>query len=172
MSARSDILLWAQRVIAMKAGPAHLLLELKPDATLEDAQNAFHKIARTAHPDLHRNNLAPDELELVTQAYSHAAAAYQTYRAQSMATQRMKPIKDEATATPGVPGPPPGGGLGASGQMTSKALVHYRKAELALRRGELPAAILHLKMAIAADPGSTFLRTALGEVETEVRKGG
>ena len=54
--------------------------------------------------------------------------------------------------------------------MSSKALVYYRKAEIALRRGDLKGAILQLKLACATDPSSTFLRSALAEVETEVRK--
>jgi hypothetical protein len=54
--------------------------------------------------------------------------------------------------------------------MNSKALVYYRKAELALRRGELTGAVLQLKMAIASDPQSGFLRSALAEVEAEVSK--
>ena len=55
--------------------------------------------------------------------------------------------------------------------MTPKALVYYRKAELSLKRGDLRGAVLQLKLAIAADPASVFLRTALAEVELEVRKG-
>jgi hypothetical protein len=54
--------------------------------------------------------------------------------------------------------------------MSSKALIHYRKAELCLRRGELTTAVLQLKMAIASDPQSPFLRTALAEVQAEVGK--
>jgi hypothetical protein len=54
--------------------------------------------------------------------------------------------------------------------MSAKALLYYRKAESCLRRGDLKGAILQLKLACAADPTSGFLRTALAEVETEVRK--
>ena len=54
--------------------------------------------------------------------------------------------------------------------MSSKALLYYRKAEIALRKGDLKGAILQLKLACASDPSSTFLRSALAEVETEVRK--
>ncbi len=59
---------------------------------------------------------------------------------------------------------------GANQQMNSRALVYYRKAEIALRRGDLKGALLQIKMAIASDPSSAFLRTALAEVETELRK--
>ena len=55
---------------------------------------------------------------------------------------------------------------------SARPLVYYRKAELSLRRGDLKGAVLQLKMAIAADPLSTLLRTALSEVENEIKGGG
>lgn len=189
MSTRSDVLLWAQRVIARRAGAAHEILELKADSSVEDAQAAFYKIARVAHPDLHRNGMTPEELDTVTSAYGIAAGAYQTFRGQAMSTQRMKPLKAEdliaasagskAMPVPKAAGPtsshtPPTGvpmpSAGANQQMNSRALVYYRKAEIALRRGDLKGALLQIKMAIASDPSSAFLRTALAEVETELRK--
>ena len=75
MSVRADVLLWAQRVIARRAAAAHEILELKPTASVDDAQAAFHKLAKIAHPDLHRNGMTPEELEQVTSAYSIAALA-------------------------------------------------------------------------------------------------
>jgi hypothetical protein len=172
-------LLWAQRVIAKRAGAAHAILDLKVDASIEDAQAAFHAIARIAHPDLHRNGLTPEELDMVTSAYGIAAGAYQTFRGQAMSTQRMKPLKAEdlaaarAAAAGGPTSSTPAGlpaSAGANQQMNSRALVYYRKAEIALRRGDLKGAILQIKMAIATDPSSAFLRTALAEVESELRK--
>jgi hypothetical protein len=215
VSTRSDVLLWAQRVIARKTAPAHEIMELPATATPEQAQEAFHKIARTAHPDLHRKGLAPEELETVTSAYAIVAGAYQTLRTQTMQTQRMKPLKVEDLAALNAPIPgrsaqtPPGGAPtvsrtststparptpvpsrstppsstvpvtpagpapspNATQSMSPKALVYYRKAELSLKRGDLKGAVLQLKLAIAADPASGFLRTALAEVELEVRKG-
>src|SRR5690348_1298763 len=160
--------MWAQRVAARKKGtPAHVVLELRPDATLEAAQEAFHKIARNAHPDLHRNSLTPEELEMVTHAYAKVAGAYQTFRSQAMQTQRMRPMNEaEAVASapargnatpargvtaPAAPPPSdPGPGVATAGnatsQMSPRALVYYRKAELALRRGDLKGATLQLKM--------------------------
>ena len=175
MSVRSDVLLWAQRVIARKQAPAHELLECEPTADIESVQKAFHKLARMAHPDLHRNTLTPEELELVTTAYSRAASAYAELRSQRMKTTRIRPIRnvpgdtaENGTSRVQPSTQPPA--TGASGSMSSKALVYFRKAEAALRRGDMTQAVLQLKMAIAADPQSTFLRTALGEVEAELRK--
>ena len=176
-SALSQVMMWAVRVNGRKDAPAHLILDIKVDATLEEAQNAFHKIARIAHPDLHRTTLGPEDLETVTLAYSRAAAAYQEFRSKCMSTTRQRPIpKEGSSLSPRAPQTTPtavgagGGSSSASGQMSSKALIYYRKAELALRRGDLKGAILQLKMAIAADPQSAFLRTALAEVEAEVAK--
>lgn len=193
MSVRSDVLLWAQRVVARKGAQPHQLLEITADAGLEAAQDAFHKIARMAHPDLHRNSLTPEELELVTAAYARVAAAYQDLRTATIQTGRrpalrsdpppprsgshpIPPVRAAGTTqrSPTEPSdagcadaPPPGG---AAGAMSSKALLYYRKAELCLRRGDLKGAVLQLKMAIACDPQSSFLRTALAEVEAEVGK--
>ena len=191
MSVRATVLLWAQRVIARKDAPAHQVLEIAADAGPEAAQAAFYKIARLAHPDLHRTTLNADELELVTTAYARAAAAYQELRGSRLSTARMKPVR-EPGSSPAVaiteviptsppsnravpitderPPPPVTGPLPAAQAMSSKALVHYRKAELSLRRGDLPQAVLQLKMAIASDPQSSFLRSALAEVEAEVGK--
>jgi len=181
-STRAEVLLWAQRVMSRKGSPAHTILELNPSSTLDDAQQAFYKIARIAHPDLHRNHMTPEELELVTSAYSTAAGAYQEFRS---STQRMKPATTENLAAVGAapaapprraagPTTPPPSGIPAGTvdqQMNPRALLYYRKAEIALRRGDFKGAILQIKMAIATDPASAFLRTALAEVETELRKG-
>ena len=171
MSAISDVMLWAMRVNGRKNQQCHQVLDIKPDASLEDAQNAFHKIARVAHPDLHRTTLSPDELEAVTSAYARAAAAYQEFR--TTRTRTVKDLPAVPLARPGQPTPSSAAAVlpsSSSSQMSSKALVYYRKAELALRRGDLKSAILQIKMAIAADPQSSFLRSALAEVESEVAK--
>lgn len=175
MSVRSDVLLWAQRIVGKKDAPPHTVLDIPQGSTMEDAQAAFHKIARIAHPDLHRTTLDEAELELVTLAYSRAAAAYQDFRSQRIHTSRMKPLAKDAVI-PGVrkttttSAPPVGQAAPGASAMSSKALIHYRKAELSLRRGDLRAALLSLKMAIAADPQSAVLRSALAEVEGELAK--
>jgi hypothetical protein len=171
-------MMWATRVKSNKDAKPHQILDIKADANLEEAQVAFHKIARIAHPDLHRTTLSPEDLETVTSAYARAAAAYQEFRSQRTATSRQKPIgrdlvtPPKSTPSTGLPTAqaPSSGTQNAAGQMSSKALIYYRKAELSLRRGDLKGAILQLKMAIAVDPQSSFLRSALSEVEAEVAK--
>ncbi|MBA3501025.1 MAG: hypothetical protein M4D80_25345 [Myxococcota bacterium] len=168
MSALSDVMLWAVRVNGRKDAKPHQILDIKPDASLDEAQVAFHKIARIAHPDLHRTTLGPEDLESVTSAYSKAAAAYQEFRTQRPGTRPIGEVPGRPATSPNTA--KPAGSTTAASQMSSKALIYYRKAELALRRGDLTSAILQLKMAIAADPQSQFLRSALAEVEAEVAK--
>jgi hypothetical protein len=174
MSVRSDVLLWAQRILGKKTAPAHQLLEVPATASFDEVQTAFHKIAKMAHPDLHRS-LSADDLEVVTLAYSKCAGAYQELRSQL--TGKARPAIEPLKVSQTVPIPTAHGAdkavavpSSASAMMSSKALVHYRKAELSLRRGDIRAALLQLKMAIASDPSSAFLRTALTEVEAEVTK--
>lgn len=172
MSVLSEVMLWAMRVNGNKDAKPHQVLGIKSDATLDEAQQAFHKIARIAHPDLHRTTLSAEDLEVVTVAYARAAAAYQELRVARLSTGRGKaatpsgaiPTVAPAAAASGAPA------INPASAMSSKALIYYRKAELSLRRGDLKGAILQLKMAIAADPQSSFLRTALAEVEAEVAK--
>lgn len=189
MSVRSDVLLWAQRIVAKRNALPHQLLEVAPDAGADEAQVAFHKIARFAHPDLHCNSLTSDELDLVTKAYARIAAAYQDVRKGKQSTgpfrsdpppprtMSYRPPTDPSEATGASGGAPrsvasavgAAGAAGAAGAMSSKALIYYRKAELCLRRGDLRGAVLQLKLAIASDPQSGFLRSALAEVEAEVK---
>jgi len=105
VSVRSDVLLWAQRVVARKGAEPHQLLEIQPGARLEVAQDAFHKIARMAHPDLHRNSLTAEELDLVTTAYARIAAAYQDLRNLTMQTGRLPLL--QADPPPPRPRPQP-----------------------------------------------------------------
>lgn len=158
--------MWAHRVLAKKGLPPHQVLEIAPDAGADDAQEAFHKVARFAHPDLHRGSLTAAELETVTTAYARTAAAYHEYKAHHTTT-RLRPLRtDPPPVSSGAMEP----GRGVTAAMSSKALVHYRKAEASLRRGDLTGAVLQLKMAIAADPQAIVLRTALAEVQAEVGK--
>ena len=212
-SPRVEVMLWARRTVAKKTAEPHQILDIRPDATVDEAQEAFHKLARVAHPDLHRTTITPEDLEIVTTAYAMAAGAYQAFRnpsSQKPAKTTPPDTRAKRPSTIHLPGggvvrttgatrppisttstpvtkpatspPPPSAGPAPAAsdapttptspatQMNGKALVQYRKAELALRHGDVRTGLLHLKMAIGADPGSTFLRAALAEVEAELAK--
>ena len=63
-----------------------------------------------------------------------------------------------------IPKQPPSGVIDPAHSMNARALSFYRRAEGILKTGDRAAALLQLKMAIAADPKSTFLRAALAEL--------
>jgi len=180
VTARTDVLLWANRIVRKGSTAPNQLLEIRDGAGLDEAQAAFHKVARMAHPDLHRVSLSAEELEMVTTAYARVAGAYQELRMMRMQTTRLPRTSVKPPANAPVNKMPdlspseqkPIGPAGVAAQMAPKALIYYRKAENALRRGDLTGAVLQLKMAIAADPLSTLLRRALIEVESEMAKGG
>lgn len=69
-----------------------------------------------------------------------------------------------ARATGSMPRVDRDGALEPAHQMNARALAFYRRAEGAQRTGDKAAALLQIKMAIAADPKSTFLRAALVEL--------
>jgi hypothetical protein len=53
--------------------------------------------------------------------------------------------------------------------MGPRAIIYFRRAELALRQGDLRGALLHLRLAIGADPQNAVLRQALAEVEAALK---
>jgi hypothetical protein len=174
-----QVLAWAQRIVKKgnHLGPTHLL-EVREQATLDEAQNAFHKIARVAHPDMHRTTMTADELDMLTSAYSRVSAAYQEFKSRRLGGRPSAPGMDGKTPPPQLrgisgiaPPPQPAKPTAKAPLMAPKAMLYYRKAESALRQGDFRTALLQLKMAIAADPQSPVLRQALTEVESEIKKG-
>ena len=104
----------------------------------------------------------------MTSAYAAVAGAYQSFRGQQMATTRMRPAKSDGSVAATPSGAAPIGNAAtrcprARSSTTARPSSHFK-------RGDLAGAMLQLKMAIGADPASAFLRTALLEVENEVRK--
>lgn len=172
---KPELMAWAKSILAHGTTAApHQLLGLPPHAGPTAASDAFMQIARVAHPDLHRNVLTPTELDQVVLAYSRVAGAYQELRTARPRGNTLQPPTSRPSSSTLPPltlePTPPAAPASPSAAMNSKALVYFRKAELALNRGDLRGAILQLKMAIAADPQSTMLRPALAEVEAELKK--
>jgi len=69
-----------------------------------------------------------------------------------------------APAPASAPAPAAPRDIEPSHSMNPRALSHYRRAEGFLKTGDRTSAMLQLKMAIAADPKSSFLRAALVEL--------
>jgi hypothetical protein len=156
-------------------------LDLTPAAAAADVQPAFHAVARTRHPDLFRNRLSAAELDRLVRVYARIAAAYAelrdparfeevaaSLRPQVARTRTAQP--PQVARTPTDRQPPQVGRTATDRQMNARALTCYRRAEGALRVGDLATALLQLRMAVAADPSSRLLRAALQEVTELARK--
>ncbi len=181
-------LLWARRWAQRPAAADHELLEISAVATLETVRAAYHKLARFAHPDLHRAAVSAAELDEITETFARVSNAYSVLSAQlrrasagaspprastaspSAVTEKMPRFtapSSRMTSAPPV-GPsamPPSSSTGPATGLSSKAMLHSRRAELCQRRGEVVEARLHLKLALAAEPQSAFLRRALEELD-------
>lgn len=224
----SEVLVWARRWAKRPEAAEHELLEVSAVATMDTVRSAYHRLARFAHPDLHRTAVTTAELEEITETFARVSNAYSVLSARlrqnaekverretrpppgasssasssragsagaaggSSAAQRpgrappsavtekrpsftapasrltSAPPVGPSGILPGAARPsamPPSSSTGPATGLSSKAMLHYRRAELCLRRGELVEARLHLKLALATDPDSAFLRRALEELD-------
>lgn len=229
----SEVLVWARRWAKRPEAAEHELLEVSAVATMDTVRSAYHRLARFAHPDLHRTAVTTAELEEITETFARVSNAYSVLSARlrqnaakverretrppsgassgtssatssgragsadaagAAASAAQRPGRAPPSAVtekrpsftapasrltsappvgpsgilPGAARPsamPPSSSTGPATGLSSKAMLHYRRAELCLRRGELVEARLHLKLALASDPNSAFLRRALEELD-------
>ena len=183
MSARTDVLLWAQRIIARRRARRRTSCSRsRPTPALDVGaggvpQDRAHGASRSASHDARR----PTSSSWSRRAYAmRRERVPELPHAATTATQRMPrsiqpppPVPRRPTpiavATPsGAPAPRP-----ASRRRDDRARrsLYYRKAELcaAARRSDA-ARCSSSRWRSQRIPASTFLRTALAEVEAEVRK--
>lgn len=163
----AQLLAWLDEVEPRADGRSHFeWLEVAPTAAPKAIQGAYHAIARTRHPDLFRAALAPADLDRLIRMYARISGAYAELRAgrpaPPAATTTTTPAPTHAGAPAGAASPP--AKVDPARAMNGRALALYRRAEGALRTGDRATAILNIKMAIAADPGSQLLRGALAEL--------
>jgi hypothetical protein len=211
----SEVLAWARRWARRPNAAEHELLEVAPAPTLDAVRAAYHKLARFAHPDLHRTTLGAEQLEEVTATFARVSNAYAVLSAKARRnrpamtatsapateaparttaappapaaappapTAAPRPTAPRPTAAPPpqardpkrtvtphaeklAPGDKPSLPIGPANAMSPKALGHYRRAELAMLRGNATEALLHLRMAVASDPQSAFLREVLAQLD-------
>jgi curved DNA-binding protein CbpA len=162
------------------------LLDTTPAATARQIQEAFHARAAQLHPDLYRlmEPLTAADRERLQTIYGRMAQAYVTLRdpAEREAYERRigsvapaaappaaeaAPSTATATTTATAPAPP---ATGPAPALAGKALTHFRRAQTALRAGDIPAAVLNLKLALASQPDSAFLRDALREAQAVLKR--
>ncbi len=191
MSATAAVMSWVMHVEANARAAPHELLGVPPTATPDVVQSAFYAVAKQSHPDRFRNLLTPPQLERLTRAYSRIADAYATMGGRvrrnpatltNLTAQGSSPgVAAAAGAMPvfravaptTVPPPLPKADSASAptepntaNQMNSKALPYFRRAETAFAANDLTTARLQLRLAIAADPASAYLRRVLAELDS------
>jgi curved DNA-binding protein CbpA len=86
----------------------------------------------------------------------------------------QQPFGVPASSLPaGLPERAPRRAQTATGQpeqptLGARALAFYRRAEASLRVGDVAGALLNLRMALAAEPGSQFLKDAIAEAQARL----
>ena len=137
------------------------LLDINSDAGDHDIREAFHQMASRLHPDLYRKEISPIDHERLNIVYGRLAQAYMILRDPEERERYVRTlVREKPTAAEGESDT-----ASAISLLSPKAQRHYRRAEAALRTGNTTSAILSLRMALARDPKSSFLREALANAE-------
>ena len=140
------------------------LLDLSPCDDMNRIRDAYHRIAATRHPDLFRGKLGAAEAEMLMRLFARVTGAYAQLR--DPEERKKHGARPRATPPAGTPGATPTG----LRKISPRALSHVRRAEALLRTGDAASAILHLRMAIAAEPNVKELREMLADTEKQLRK--
>lgn len=147
------------------------LLDLSPTDDYERIREAYHRIAATRHPDLFRGRLGTTEAETLMRLFARVTGAY--------AQLRDPEARKKYGARPARPTTPPVGSKPLakaadtpSGlrKVSPRALSHVRRAEALLDTGDIASAVLHLRMAVAAEPNVKELRQMLSDTEAKLKK--
>jgi hypothetical protein len=155
------------------------LLEIPPTDDMDAIRDAYHAVAATRHPDLFRGRLGEAEAEGLMKVFARVTAAYAKLRDPAERAKYKRRPSGRLVSDPPTPPPasqPPA--AGASGTQTPpglrkinpRALSHVRRAQSMLDVGDVASAVLHLRMAVAADPTAKELRELLTDTEAKLKK--
>jgi hypothetical protein len=146
------------------------LLDLSPTDDMDRIRDAYHRIAAQRHPDLFRGKLGAVESEQLMRMFSRVTGAYAQLR--DPEARRKFGARPSRAATPpaGVPVQKPGDTPTGLRKISPRALSHVRRAEALLKTGDFASAILHLRMAVAAEPNVRELRQMLSDTEAQLKK--
>ena len=172
---KTELMTWIARCEAQRTESLMDVLGVTEAASADALRDAFHGYAKNAHPDLHKLTLTAEDYERLVRAYCRVSLAYATLRDPESKEKYMRelhaaappPKKKTTTAPPPRATAPPAAAPRAS--VSPKAQIYVRKAEAALRQGDLATAQFNLRLAIASDPSSTALRASLADVEASLR---
>lgn len=158
------------------------LLNVAPDATVDDVKRAFHTFATTFHPDGHPGRPTA-EIEALDAIFKRGTEAYMVLSDPAMRSEYDRQL---VSAVPSAPPrmqtvPPPGvstDGKRAQSQMppkledkvrTSSARPFARRAEELVDKGDFRQAKLQMVMATHMDPENDALESYLRHIEQELK---
>lgn len=188
MNKAIDVMTWVMRLEATPNAKPHEILGIAETAGADEVQLAFYNAAKRAHPDRFRTVLSPPQMDRLTRAYSRVTEAYGILTGR-IRRSAVAPAPANASTAKSRPGPASGSTTPAPAarrpatpttpaelnaqlaqQMNNKALPYFRRAEVAFANDDAKAAGLQLRLAIAADPTSAYLRRVLQELESAAKK--
>lgn len=147
------------------------LLDLSPTDDIERIRDAYHRIAASRHPDLFRGKLGAAESEQLMRMFARVTAAYAQLRdPEARKKFGAKPARSAVTPPAGIAAQKPGDTPTGLRKISPRALSHVRRAEALLETGDVASAILHLRMAVAAEPNVRELRQMLSDTEKQLKK--
>ncbi len=188
MNKAIEVMTWVMRLEATPTASPHAILGVAATASADDIQLAFYNAAKKAHPDRFRAVLSAPQMDRLTRAYSRVTEAYGIMTGR---IRRSAVVPVPANASTGTPRPGPASGSATPAtparrpatpttpaeleaqlaqQMSNKALPYFRRAEVAFANDDAKVAGLQLRLAIAADPTSAYLRRVLHELESATKK--
>ncbi len=160
---KEELLAYLRRVEPRLARMSHFdLLDIDHTASEVELQHAYHQMAARLHPDMYRLVLAPADLERLSIVYGRIADAYLVLRdplqrdRYLVEQSRSYDAEREGDVDP----------TAAAALLSPRAKQHYRRAQAALRAGEVASAILSLRMALSHNPHSALLREILLAAES------
>jgi hypothetical protein len=147
------------------------LLDLSPTDDMERIRDAYHRIAASRHPDLFRGKLGAAESEQLMRMFARVTGAYAQLRdPEARKKFGARPARAAATPPAGTPAQKPADTPTGLRRISPRALSHVRRAEALLETGDVASAILHLRMAVAAEPNVRELRQMLSDTEKQLKK--
>ncbi len=140
------------------------MLDVPKTATPSEIRSAFQRLATRLHPDLYRNILSPSDVERTTRVYAKIANSYQ----QLKTPHTKQKLLDSLASTETVSQNKLSKETTSLSLLSPKAQRAFRRAEAAMRRGETSSAMLHIRMALAESPESSFLRIMAKQIKKKM----
>jgi curved DNA-binding protein CbpA len=173
-----DVLAW---LAVLDELTYYALFGVRPDASPDEIQAAFHVFCDTFHPDRHMSRRA-DEREAVGTIFKRGAEAYAVLcddRLRGQYDEQLTVVRPASRTPPRITfsplSRPPSMRAPASASLedsvrSPSARPFARRAEELLAKGDLKQAKLQLVMASHMDPENTALSAALKDVEQKLAR--